>query len=84
MNALAYTVGNHVVFGEGQYAPGTNAGNRLLAHELTHTIQQTGGTPLGSHLARLPETKGAPPEHDLNAAVQAGNWQAAAEKLNSP
>lgn len=39
-NALAYTVGNHIVFGAGQYAPGTHIGQKLLAHELTHTIQQ--------------------------------------------
>ncbi len=45
VSALAYTVGNHVVFGAGQYSPGTDDGNRLLAHELTHTIQQTGGMP---------------------------------------
>jgi Domain of unknown function (DUF4157) len=40
VNALAYTVGRDVVFGVGQYAPGTAAGQQLLAHELTHTIQQ--------------------------------------------
>ncbi len=40
VNALAYTVGRNVVFGAGQYQPGTMHGNRLLAHELTHTIQQ--------------------------------------------
>ena len=40
LNALAYTVGSHIVFGDGQYAPGTNEGNRLLAHELTHVVQQ--------------------------------------------
>jgi hypothetical protein len=40
VNALAYTVGNHVVFGAGQYAPTTTAGKHLLAHELLHTIQQ--------------------------------------------
>ncbi len=40
VNALAYTVGQDVVFGAGQYAPGTAAGNRLLAHELTHAVQQ--------------------------------------------
>lgn len=40
VNALAYTVGRNVVFGAGQYSPGTIAGKRLLAHELTHTIQQ--------------------------------------------
>lgn len=40
VGALAYTVGSHVVFGEGRYAPQTSAGQRLLAHELAHTIQQ--------------------------------------------
>jgi hypothetical protein len=40
VNALAYTVGRNVVFGAGHYAPGSPAGLRLLAHELTHTIQQ--------------------------------------------
>ena len=40
INALAYTHGNHVVFGTGQYQPDTNWGKRLLAHELTHVIQQ--------------------------------------------
>ena len=40
VNALAYTVGRNVVFGAGQYLPQTNAGQRLLAHELTHTVQQ--------------------------------------------
>ena len=41
VNALAYTVGRNVVFGAGQYSPNTMAGKRLLAHELTHTIQQS-------------------------------------------
>ena len=40
VNALAYTVGRDVVFGAGQYAPGTTAGRRLVAHELTHVVQQ--------------------------------------------
>lgn len=40
VNALAYTVGTNVVFGSGKYAPQTDTGRRLLAHELTHTIQQ--------------------------------------------
>lgn len=42
VNARAYTVGQHVVFGAGQYAPETTTGKHLLAHELTHTIQQQG------------------------------------------
>jgi hypothetical protein len=40
VNALAYTVGRDVVFGEQRYSPQTLAGQRLLAHELTHVVQQ--------------------------------------------
>ena len=40
VGALAYTVGHHVVFGAGQYTPSTGTGQRLLAHELTHVMQQ--------------------------------------------
>ena len=40
VNALAYTVGSDVVFGEGEYEPGTSEGRKLLAHELTHVVQQ--------------------------------------------
>ncbi|WP_321930946.1 eCIS core domain-containing protein [Paraburkholderia guartelaensis] len=40
VEAQAYTVGRHVVFGAGQYAPHTQAGRHLLAHELTHVAQQ--------------------------------------------
>jgi len=43
VNARAYTVGEHVVFGAGQYAPETANGQKLLAHELTHVIQQAHG-----------------------------------------
>jgi hypothetical protein len=42
VNALAYTVGEDVVFGAGQYAPSTAEGRRLMAHELTHIVQQSG------------------------------------------
>lgn len=41
LNANAYTVGHNIVFGEGRFAPGTSEGRRLIAHELTHTIQQS-------------------------------------------
>ena len=40
VGARAFTVGRDVVFGAGQYQPGSSEGKRLLAHELTHTIQQ--------------------------------------------
>jgi hypothetical protein len=39
VNALAYTVGHNVVFNSGQYTPQSDSGKRLLAHELTHTLQ---------------------------------------------
>jgi hypothetical protein len=45
MNALAYTAGSQVVFDAGQYAPETFAGRKLLAHELTHTLQQVPSGP---------------------------------------
>src|SRR5438094_411749 len=41
--ANAYTVGQHIVFGEGRFAPATEAGRELLAHELAHVIQQERG-----------------------------------------
>jgi hypothetical protein len=44
LNANAYTVGDHIAFAAGQFAPETRAGRQLIAHELTHTIQQTGAT----------------------------------------
>ncbi len=42
VNAQAYTVGNNIVFAAGQHAPDTHAGQRLMAHELTHVVQQAG------------------------------------------
>lgn len=43
VNALAYTVGRDVVFGTGQDAPQAFEGRRLMAHELTHVVQQANG-----------------------------------------
>ena len=42
INARAYTLGRNIVFGAGQYQPDVKQGQRLLAHELTHVIQQSG------------------------------------------
>ena len=42
VNAHAYTAGNNIVFGPGRFAPGTHEGRRLIAHELTHVVQQSG------------------------------------------
>jgi hypothetical protein len=48
LNARAFTVGRDVLFGPGQYTPATLAGKRLLAHELTHVVQQQSSTHLAS------------------------------------
>lgn len=42
LNARAYTIGNDIVFGAGEYRPHSTDGRRLLAHELVHTVQQGG------------------------------------------
>ncbi len=43
INARAFTLGRDLVFGAGQYLPGSLKGRSLLAHELTHVVQQGGG-----------------------------------------
>lgn len=42
LGARAFTIGNDIAFAQGEYRPGTPSGDRLLAHELTHVIQQSG------------------------------------------
>lgn len=79
VNALAYTVGRDVVFGVGNYAPSTPQGYKLLAHELTHVIQQGGvsyqpNTPLqlaaaDSALERQAESAAAHPVRAGSLAV---------------
>ena len=45
VGARAYTVGNDIHFGAGQYAPTSSEGQLLIAHEVAHTVQQAGSTP---------------------------------------
>jgi len=54
INARAYTVGKDVVFGAGQYNPGMTEGKRLLAHELTHVVQQAGTSASPNRLVSEP------------------------------
>jgi hypothetical protein len=53
INALAYTSGNRIVFNEGQYSPSTQSGMKLLAHELTHVVQQSASPALAQRISRL-------------------------------
>ena len=42
LNAKAFTTGTDIFFRDGEYSPGSDGGNKLIAHELTHVVQQTG------------------------------------------
>src|SRR5689334_12260471 len=79
LNALAYTVGSKVAFSGGNYAPGTNAGRRLLAHELAHVVQQTGHHQNGSGAVRTPgliqRKTGSDPETKEDSARFEGDKQ---------
>jgi len=72
LNARAFTVGQDVVFGTGQYAPGTAAGMRLLAHELTHVVQQTDAGIVDGHRHRLIQ-RTIGDGHDLQSPRFAGD-----------
>ena len=65
LHARAFTVGRNVVFEAGAYRPGTHSGRHLLAHELTHVVQQRSS---GPHIQR---TIGD--GHDLNSNRFKGN-----------
>ncbi len=54
VQAHAYTLGSDIVFGAGQYGPGTRDGDRLLAHELAHVVQQTGDGGVPTQLSDSP------------------------------
>lgn len=58
LEARAYTVGARVFFNAGEYSPSTDAGRRLLAHELTHVVQQRS---TGSRVQRQPQGGGNTP-----------------------
>ena len=64
VNARAYTVGNNVVMGSEHYPPSSSSGRRLLAHELTHVVQQANS---GS---ALPQTISEPSDRNERQADQ--------------
>ncbi|GJQ22222.1 MAG: hypothetical protein HBSAPP01_00120 [Candidatus Brocadia sapporoensis] len=71
LSARAFTYQNHVFFSRDQYQPGTSEGKQLLAHELTHTIQQ------GHSIQRSPQvstTTAAPPIQRF-LGIDIPSWQ---------
>jgi Domain of unknown function (DUF4157) len=82
VDALAYTVGRDVVFGAGRYAPGTAAGQRLLAHELAHVVQQREpATGSGGLFLDSPGTASEREAEAVSRAVASGRW---APAISSP
>ena len=55
LNAKAFTVGNDVFFGPGQYDPESSGGLHLIAHEVAHTVQQGGGSMASRRIQRAPK-----------------------------
>jgi len=70
VNALAYTVGRHVVFATGQYAPETRSGRALLGHELAHVVQQSAASDTASNVLVVGKT-GAAAELEAEKSGQA-------------
>ena len=88
LNALAYTTGKNIVFGASQYDPHSGVGRRLLAHELTHTIQQSAVQPVGhSTVQRAPAPGNSSDalklDQEYQTALKMEDWPAAAEWLNA-
>ncbi|MEZ4875164.1 MAG: DUF4157 domain-containing protein [Flavobacteriaceae bacterium] len=67
IGAQAFTNGSDIYFNQGKYNPNATSGKHLLAHELTHTIQQ-GGISSGTNIARMPKlsTKSFKGDYNLN------------------
>ncbi len=63
IQARAFTYGQHVVFGPGEFRPGTTEGRQLLAHELTHVIQQEPGRVLGGETSHFALSRTPSPAH---------------------
>jgi Domain of unknown function (DUF4157) len=75
IDARAYTSGNDIVFNSGEYQPHTSSGQRLLAHELVHTLQQTGGVQRKEQSAPTSAVK------DLRDLLEEGSYRSAYLKL---
>src|SRR3954451_5289498 len=80
LNALAFTQGAHVVFGRGLYEPASPKGRRLLAHELTHVVQQRVGAQLKDGVGEANDTY---ERHADEAAWRVTEGQSAAPLLRA-
>ena len=72
LRARAFTAGQDIVFGTGEYAPETPAGKKLLAHELTHVIQQNIS---GLRIQRQPDEKAVNWVPGMRAKLLKNAWE---------
>ena len=86
VNANAYTVGDNIVFGARQFAPATNEGRRLIAHELTHVLQQSGRGETLQRDVRGPKATATPADwkDKVAAATTAADRAALIQSVVSP
>jgi hypothetical protein len=85
VNGAAYTVGNHIVFETDRYKPATRMGAQLLAHELTHVVQQGGPPMTSAKIEMSAANSAAEAEADRVAAnVAAGAAAGAVRGGNAP
>ena len=71
VDAAAYTVANHIVFGPNAYNPSTSEGSRLLAHELAHVVQQSPARSVPpARAALIIGSRDDPLEHEATRAVE--------------
>jgi hypothetical protein len=74
LNARAFTTGNDIFFKQGEYKPDSGGGQKLLAHELTHVVQQNGNGNV--------QRKSGVIQRAVGFEFEVGNWQL--QKLNAP
>ena len=72
INAEAYTIGNNIVFGDGNYDPASTSGQKLIAHELTHVAQQG-----------LGQTDALSSPGNLKISEPTDHWEKEAEDVSS-
>ena len=81
VQARAFTLGPNVVFGHGQYQPDSEAGRRLIGHELTHVMQQSNGgnSAVGGSVQRSPDGDAS----DLQDSAIAGDERSSTAENSS-
>lgn len=90
VNAHAYTSGTDVVFQSGNYAPDSDAGKRMLAHELTHVVQQKSGpvsgtpAPGGIMLSDPGDSFEREADHMADKVLSGGRAEVAAAPVSGP